>query len=83
MDLNEAMQNCGDAETLRDIVKEFRTVIAEKADLIESVSAAVIRELESQKLTGASCGDLEQHAYSVNDSIGDPQIRNLHVLAGV
>ncbi len=35
VDLNEAMQNCGDAETLRDIVKEFRTVIAEKADLIE------------------------------------------------
>lgn len=35
VDLNEAMQNCGDAETLRDIVKEFRTVIEEKADQIE------------------------------------------------
>ena len=35
VDLDEAMKNCGDAETLRDIVKEFRMVIPEKADLIE------------------------------------------------
>lgn len=35
VDLSEAMKNCGDAETLRDIVKEFRTVIPEKADMIE------------------------------------------------
>lgn len=35
VDLTEAMKNCGDEETLLDIVKEFRTVIPEKSDLIE------------------------------------------------
>ena len=55
----------------------------EKADVIESVAADIIDELISQGLTKATCGDLEKHAYSVNDSISDPQIRNLHILAAV
>ena len=55
----------------------------EKADVIESICADIIEELISQGLTKATCGDLEKHAYSVNDSITDPQIRNLHILAAV
>lgn len=35
VDLSEALKNCGDAETLRGIVKEFRTVIPKKASSIE------------------------------------------------
>lgn len=56
---------------------------SEKADVIESVCADLIDELIAQGLTRASCGDLEKHAYSVNDSICDPEIRNLHILAAV
>lgn len=54
-----------------------------KADAIESVALAVIEELQNQNLTSAICGDLEKHAYSVNDKIEAPDLRNLHILAGV
>ena len=56
---------------------------AEKARVIEGVAADVIAELRRQGLTRADCDDLEKHAYSVNDSIADGDIRNLHVLAAV
>ena len=56
---------------------------AAKRDVIEGLAADVIGELRRQGLTKADCGDLEKHAYSVNDSIADGGIRNLHVLAAV
>lgn len=55
----------------------------EKYNVIESICSDVIDELMDQKLTQAICGDLEKHAYSVNDLISDPEIRNLHILAAV
>ena len=55
----------------------------EKQDMIEAVAATVIDVLQEQDLTKAICGDLEKHAYSVNDSVTDPEIRNSHVLAAV
>ena len=54
-----------------------------KYDMIEDTAADVIDELQAQGLTKAICGDLEKHAYSVNDSIADGDIRNLHILAAV
>ena len=56
---------------------------SEKYDVIESIAADVIDELMEQGLTKAICGDLEKHAYSVNDGIEDAQLRNMHILAGV
>ena len=47
--------------------------------IIEDVASAVITELQNQSLTDAVCGDLEKHAYSVNDKINDPNIRNLNI----
>jgi hypothetical protein len=55
----------------------------DKQDVIESIAADAIDELIGQGLAKANCGDLEKHAYSVNDSIADGDIRNLHVLAAV
>ncbi|MCR4708888.1 MAG: DUF4037 domain-containing protein [Clostridiales bacterium] len=55
----------------------------EKYNVIESICSDVIDELMDQKLTQAICGDLEKHAYSVNDLISDPEIRNLHILVAV
>ena len=55
----------------------------EKYDVIEGIASDIIDELMEQGLTKANCGDLEKHAYSVNDGIGDPSLRNLHVLAAV
>ena len=54
-----------------------------KYDTIESVSMMIIEELQAQKLTDAICGDLEKHAYSVNDHVENAEIRNLHILAGI
>ena len=51
-----------------------------KYDMIESTAADVIDELMDQGLTKAVCGDLEKHAYSVNDGIEDGDVRNLHIL---
>ena len=56
---------------------------SEKYDVMEGIASDVIRELQDQELTQAVCGDLEKHAYSVNDRVADAQIRNLHILAAV
>ena len=55
----------------------------DKYDVIESIAADVIDEVMEQELTKATCGNLEKHAYSVNDSIGDASLRNLHILAAI
>lgn len=56
---------------------------SEKNAVMEGIAADIIGELQAQGLTQAVCGDLERHAYSVNDRISDAQIRNLHILAAV
>jgi len=55
----------------------------EKGDVIESVASDVIDVLIDRGLTRATCGDLEKHAYSVNDGIADPTLRNMSIFAGV
>lgn len=55
----------------------------EKYNVMESIAADVIEEVMEQKLSKAICQDLEKHAYSVNDSITDSYLRNLHILGGV
>ena len=55
----------------------------EKHDVIEGICADVIDELVDQGLTKATCGDLEKHAYSVNDTVGDAGLRNAHILSAV
>ena len=53
----------------------------EKAFAIEETASRLICALQEQGLTEASCGDLEKHAYSVNDGIKDSRVRNMHILA--
>ncbi len=69
----------------------------EKSRVMEGIAADVIGELREQGLTGTIAGgkpqepgltgavgaDLEKCAYTVNDRIGDAQIRNMHILAAV
>ena len=54
----------------------------DKQEVIEGIAADIIGELATQGLTKATCGDLEKHAYSVNDGIADGNLRNMHILAG-
>ena len=51
--------------------------------VIEDIAARVIDRLMDDDLTQANCGDLEKHAYSVNDGVADGTLRNLHILSGV
>ncbi len=51
--------------------------------VIEDVAAKVIDRLMDEGLTEATCGDLEKHAYSVNDAVDDAELRNMHILSGV
>ena len=54
-----------------------------KMDLIEQICAAVRAELRTQGLSDAQGEDLERHAYAVNDTIKNSELRNLHVLAAI
>ncbi len=73
------------AETLEYLITtDNEPPLAEtKYDMIEDAAADIIEELQNQGLTRAICGDLEKHAYSVNDSIADGGIRNLNIFAAV
>lgn len=54
-----------------------------KADIVEDIASMIITELQNQGLTDAVCGDLEKHAYSVNDKIASAKLRTVHIMAGV
>ena len=54
-----------------------------KMALIEQICAAVRAELRAQGLSDAQGEDLERHAYVVNDTIENSELRNLHVLAAI
>lgn len=58
-------------------------VALQKYDTIEDISSQLIFVLQENNLTDAICGDLEKHAYSVNDKIADGNIRNMNILIAV
>ena len=73
-----------DAEVMEYLITSDNDANAEeKYRAIEDIASDVIDELTDQGLTKAICGDLEKHAYSVNDGIDDAEIRNMHILAAI
>ena len=71
------------AELLEYLITSDNEDAEEKSAVMEGIAADIIDELIAQGLTKANCGDLEKHAYSVNDGITDPYLRNLHILSAV
>ena len=59
------------------------TAAERKYDTIEEIASEIITQLQDRELTDAICGDLEKHAYSVNDRIADNAIRNMNILIAV
>ena len=55
----------------------------EKYRVIEGIASDYIDVLIDEGITKAICGDLEKHAYSVNDRIEDPELRNMHILSAI
>ena len=85
-----ALRSLGDGEVLADklsyILMQNHTdeeIAQRKYDMIEDVATQLIDILQAQNLTKATCGDLEKHAYSVNDQISASDIRNMHILATI
>ena len=58
-------------------------VAQQKYEIIEEIASNIITQLQDKELTDAICGDLEKHAYSVNDKILDSSIRNMNILVAV
>ncbi len=58
-------------------------VAGRKYDTIEKIASDTITRLQDEGLTEAICGDLEKHAYSVNDRIADTAVRNMNILIAV
>ena len=58
-------------------------IAEDKYMLIENISGGIAGYLKENEMTKAVCTDLEKHAYSVNDSIEDAQVRNLNILCAV
>ena len=58
-------------------------IAEDKYFCMEGIASDVIERLQEQGITKAVCGDLEKHAYSVNDSIGENGIRNMNILVCV
>jgi len=81
-DLDILSSLCGDLEYLLSSANSEKEAKI-KTELIEKIASAVIDELQRQELTSVSSVTLEAHAYSVNDRIKDPQIRNLHIMYAV
>ena len=55
----------------------------EKQTVMESISQDVIEELRAQGLTKEEGQELEKHAYAVNNTVKDGQLRNRHILWAV
>lgn len=83
--MRELPKLSGLAETLEFLISSDNSgdLAETKYLVIEDIASMVISELTEQGLTKAICGDLEKHAYSVNDAISDPDVRNLHIFAAV
>jgi hypothetical protein len=72
-------------EELEYLISSFNTEeeSKKKLDIIENVCQTIVRVLLEQKLSTDTSRELEAHAYSVNATIRDPQIRNQHIFYGV
>ena len=55
---------------------------AAKREIIENVCSAVCGALRAQSLTERQGNELAPISYSVNDSVADPNLRNMNIFAG-
>lgn len=54
-----------------------------KEEIIEKISGSIITELKNQELIDTFSVNLERQAYSVNEKIENPEIRNLNIMYAV
>lgn len=81
--LRELPLASGIDKTLEMLLTTDNSHPRQKEEAMECLASTVILALQEQSLTDAICGDLEKHAYSVNDRIQNASLRNAHVLYAV
>ena len=69
-------------EVLMDVLEYIEANIAGELS-VEEIAKAVSTCLAAQSLIQTDDAELERCAFAVNDRIGDPELRNLHILAAV
>lgn len=84
-----AMRSLGKLGELADVLEFLISTesngktVEYKYGIIEDVAGMIITELQNEGITDAICGDLEKHAYSVNDKIKNNELRQMNILATV
>lgn len=84
-----AMRSLGTLGELSDVLEFListesnEKTVENKYGIIEDVAGMIITELGNEGVTDAICGDLEKHAYSVNDKIKNNELRQMNILATV
>jgi len=71
------------AEPLESLISTDNREPEKKTEAIENICAAIAEALRLQGLTNLQNPEMEPQAYAVNNTIPDPNIRNLHILQGV
>lgn len=56
---------------------------AQKQQTVQQICTTVLQFAAAQGLTSLSGDDAERHAYAVNNTVADPNLRNLHILHAV
>ena len=78
-----AMKDLTKLSSLSEKIERLLTLPSDETLLtelaIEDVSREIIDEFKAQGITEATCNYLESHAYSINDKINSPEIRNLNI----
>lgn len=72
-----------DLPYLSDVAHPLERILSGDAYLIEEVTERITREAVRLSLTDFTGSEAEGHAYSVNEKIKDPEIRNLNILYGI
>ena len=54
----------------------------QKREIIQDIATMITDEFKAQKITTATCNNLDTHAFSVQNTIQDPELRNMHVMEG-
>ncbi len=55
----------------------------EKREIIQDIATMITDEFKAQKITTATCNNLDTHAFSIADTIENSELRNMNIFDGV
>lgn len=55
----------------------------QKREIIQDIATIITDEFKAQKITTATCNNLDTHAFSILDTIENPELRNMNIFEGV